>query len=158
MHLTDALGFSRFAIVGHSMSSLVALHLAQEHPDRVTRAVAITPPPPTGFGATDAMLEGARALALGDEAMQLAVLKQRFGQRLSPGFTAYKAMRFRATSDAIAASSYVAMFARDGLPDPTRRIARVRLGYASIKSPINGRTASVAMIAMRRIVCRRGRR
>ena len=38
--LADALGWTRFAVVGHSMSSLVALHLAQTHPDRIARAVA----------------------------------------------------------------------------------------------------------------------
>jgi 3-oxoadipate enol-lactonase len=123
MDLATALGLGRFAVVGHSMSSLVVLHLAQHHEDRIVRAIAVTPPPPTGFGASDAMLEGARALALGDDATQGEVLKARFGNRLSPGFTAFKAARFRATSDAQAASAYVAMFARDGLPEPTRRIA-----------------------------------
>jgi 3-oxoadipate enol-lactonase len=120
--LADTRGWQRFAVVGHSMSSLVALHLAQHHPDRITHAVAITPPPPTGFGADAAMLEGARALARGDDAMRASVLKQRFGDRLSPGWTAYKAARWRATSDPDAASAYVAMFASDGLPDPTARI------------------------------------
>jgi 3-oxoadipate enol-lactonase len=121
--LSDAHRWRRFAIIGHSMSSLVALHLAQHHSDRITHTVVITPPPPTGLGADDAMLEGARALARGDDAMRGAVLKQRFGNRLSPGFTAHKAARWRATSDPTAASAYVAMFARDGLPDPTARIA-----------------------------------
>ena len=120
--LADALRWKEIAIIGHSMSSLVALHLAQQHSDCITHAVAITPPPPAGFGADDATLEGARALARGDDTMRGAVLKQRFGNRLSPGWTAYKAARWRATSDEAAASAYVAMFARDGLPDPTTRI------------------------------------
>jgi 3-oxoadipate enol-lactonase len=34
--LADALGWTRFAVVGHSMSTLVALHLAQHHVDRVS--------------------------------------------------------------------------------------------------------------------------
>lgn len=122
IELADARGWKRFAVVGHSMSSLAALHLAQRHPDRITHTVVITPPPPAGFGADDARLEASRALALGDDAMREAVLKQRFGDRLSPGWTAYKAARWRATSDPIATSAYVAMFARDGLPDPTTRI------------------------------------
>lgn len=123
LELADARSFERFAVVGHSMSSLVALHLAQHHSDRVTRAIAITPPPPTGFGASDAMLEGTRALALGDDVTRDAALRQRFGNRLSPGFAMYKAARWRATSDPVAASAYVAMFARDGLPEPAVRIA-----------------------------------
>lgn len=123
IQLGGALRWNRFAVIGHSMSSLVALHLAQHRSDRIAQVVVITPPPPTGFGADDAMLEGARALALGDDAMRGAVLKQRFGNRLSPGWTLYKAARWRESSDPVAASAYVEMFARDGLPDPTARIA-----------------------------------
>jgi 3-oxoadipate enol-lactonase len=120
--LSDALGWKRLAIVGHSMSSLVALHLAQHQPDRIACAVVITPPPPAGFGADEARLEASRALALGDDWMRSTVLKERFGKRLSPGWATYKAARWRASSDAEAASAYVAMFARDGLPDPTARV------------------------------------
>ena len=49
--LADALGWVRFALVGHSTSALVALHLSQHHADRIERAVVLAPPPPTGFGA-----------------------------------------------------------------------------------------------------------
>jgi 3-oxoadipate enol-lactonase len=120
--LTKALGWPRFAVVGHSMSSLVALHLAQHHADRIERAVVLTPPPPTGFGADDAMLAASRAFALADDPTRLALLSQRFGSRLSPTWTTYKASRWRAGADPAAAAAYVAMFARDGLSDPTRRI------------------------------------
>jgi pimeloyl-ACP methyl ester carboxylesterase len=122
LDLADARGWTRFAILGHSMSSLIALHLAQQFSERITHAVVLTPPPPMGFGADDSRLEGSRALARGDDAMRLGALAERFGDRLSPGWTAYKAARWRASSDPAAASAYVAMFARDGLPDPTGRI------------------------------------
>ncbi len=121
--LADALGWARFAIVGHSMSALVALHLSQHHVDRIERAVVLAPPPPTGFGADDAMIAASHGTALADEATQWAVLSQRFGARLSTGWTNYKASRWRATADPKAAAAYVTMFARDGLPDPTARIA-----------------------------------
>lgn len=121
--LADALGWDRFSVVGHSMSSLVALHLAQRHADRIARVVVLTPPPPAGFGATDEQVAASRALALGDDATRAAALAQRFGDRLSPGWTAYKLARWRATSDPAAVAAYVAMFARDGLPDPTARIS-----------------------------------
>lgn len=121
--LVDALGWSRFAIVGHSMSTLVALHLAQRRPDRVERVVLLTPPPPAGFGADEAGLEAARSLALADEAAQLESLRQRFGARLSPGWVAFKAARWRATADPGAAAGYVAMFARDGLPDRSTKVS-----------------------------------
>lgn len=120
--LADALGWRQFAIVGHSMSALIALQLAQHHADRIVRAVVLTPPPPAGFGADDAMLSASRGLALADDSTRLAFLSQRFGARLSPGWTTYKAARWRASADPAAAASYVEMFARDGLPDPTARI------------------------------------
>lgn len=121
--LADALGMARFAIVGHSMSTLVALHLAQHHPDRIERAVVVTPPPPRGFGADAAGLEATRSLARADAASQLAMLQQRAGERLTPRWIAFKAERWRATADPAAAATYAAMFARDGLPDPTAKIA-----------------------------------
>ena len=143
IELADARGWKRFAIIGHSMSSLVALHLAQHHADRITRTVVITPPPPTGFGADDARLEASRALARGDDAMREAALRQRFGDRLSPGFTAYKAARWRATSDPTAASAYVAMFARDGLPDPAAHIASPVLAITGAHDTEPMRSAAV---------------
>ena len=121
--LADALSWARFAVVGHSMSTLVALHLAQKHAERIERVVVLTPPPPTGFGADDAQLASSRAVALADEATQLAYFTQRAGSRLSPAWTAFKAARWRATADPVAAAAYVAMYARDGLPDKAARIS-----------------------------------
>ena len=120
--LADALGWRRFAIVGHSMSSLVALHLAQHLPDRIDRAVVLTPPPPGGFGADDAMLDAMRAVGRGDDAKRMSSLRMRWGDRLSEGWMQFKAARWRASADPAAVAGYVAMFARAGLPDPTVRI------------------------------------
>jgi pimeloyl-ACP methyl ester carboxylesterase len=121
--LADASGWKRFAVVGHSMSSLVALQLTQRHPERIACTVVITPPPPAGFGVDDAALAHSRALALGDDATRLAFWQQRAGDRLSPGWIAYKVARWRATSEPEAVSAYVQMFARDGLPDRVTKIA-----------------------------------
>jgi 3-oxoadipate enol-lactonase len=120
--LTDALGWAKFSIVGHSMSALVALHLAQQRPARVERVVLLAPPPPGGFGVDEATLEGMRGLALADDEGRLRALEERFGQRLSPGWTRYKLARWRASADPRAVAGYAAMFARDGLPEPTRRV------------------------------------
>jgi pimeloyl-ACP methyl ester carboxylesterase len=120
--LADALSWSQFAVVGHSMSALIALHLAQHHADRISHVVVLTPPPPTGFEADDAALAASRGLALADDATRLSALSQRFDARLSPGWTSFKVSRWRTGADPTAAAAYVAMFARDGLPDPTTRI------------------------------------
>jgi pimeloyl-ACP methyl ester carboxylesterase len=122
--LTEALGWRRFAIVGHSMSCLVALHLAQHSPDRIERAVLLAPPPPAGFGADDATLEAMRGVARGDDARRMKALQARLGgDRLSEGWVRFKLDRWRARADPEAVAAYVAMFARRGLPDPAARVA-----------------------------------
>jgi 3-oxoadipate enol-lactonase len=120
--LAAALGWERFAVVGHSMSTLVAVHMAQHHADRVERVVLLTPPPPAGFGADHATVANGRALARSDHATRTAALTQRFGDRLSKEWAVYKAARWGATADPDAAAGYVTMFMRDGVPDPTARI------------------------------------
>ena len=119
--LADALQWARFAIVGHSMSTLVALHLAQHHASRVDRAVLLTPPPPAGFGVDDERLAAMQALARGDDAHRLRGLRVILGDRLAHGWLRFKADRWRAGADAEAVASYVPMFARRGLPHPTAR-------------------------------------
>lgn len=122
LQLADALGLSRFAVVGHSMSTLVALHLAQHHADRLRRAVVITPAPPAGFGADVPSLEPIHALARGDDELRHAWLRMRLGDSLSPGWVQFKLQRWRIAADPEAVAGYATMFARDGLPDPTARI------------------------------------
>jgi 3-oxoadipate enol-lactonase len=120
--LADALAWPRFAIVGHSMSTLVALDLAQHHAARVTRAVLLTPPPPSGFGADETTIEAARALARADDETRGRALSDRVGDRLSRGWTAHKVARWRAGADPEASAAYVSIFMRDGLPDREARV------------------------------------
>ncbi len=121
--LADALGHRRFAVVGHSMSSLVALHLAQHHPDRIARVVVLTPPPPAGFGADAATLAALQEIARGDDSRRMRRLKLMWGDRLSDRWMRFKAERWRVCAQPEAVAAYAAMFARDGLPDPTAKIA-----------------------------------
>jgi pimeloyl-ACP methyl ester carboxylesterase len=121
--LADGRGWERFAIVGHSMSSLVALHLAQQRPERIDRAVLLTPPPPRGFGADDATVEALRAVARSDDAKRFQALKRMWGDRLSDQWIRFKVARWRACAEPEAVAGYVALFARDGLPNPSARIA-----------------------------------
>ncbi len=121
--LADALGWDRFAVVGHSMSSLVALHLAQHAPERIERAVALTPPPPRGFGVDDATLAAMQAVATGDDARRRKMMQMMWGARLTDAWIAFKAARWRETSMPAAVAAFVPMFARDGMPDPTRAIS-----------------------------------
>jgi pimeloyl-ACP methyl ester carboxylesterase len=116
--LADALGWQRFAVVGHSMSTLVAVQLAQHHANRIERIVLLTPPPLAGFGADEAMITGAQTLARSDAAQRATIMAQRFGGRLAKGWAAFKAARWSASADNEAAAGYVTMYARDGVSDP----------------------------------------
>jgi pimeloyl-ACP methyl ester carboxylesterase len=120
--LASELGLSRFSIVGHSMSSLIALHLAQDGPHRIERAVVLTPVPPAGLGADAATLGAIQGLARSDDATRLGWLQSRFGGHVAAGFARAKIERWRASADPEAVADYAAMFARDGLPSPSAAI------------------------------------
>lgn len=118
----DALGWKSFTVVGHSMSSLIALHLAQAHSAKVERVVVISPPPPSGLGADSATIEFLQGVALGDRDQRIAGLDLMWGDRLSIGWNAYKAARWAETATPQAAADYVDMFARIGMPDPAGKV------------------------------------
>jgi pimeloyl-ACP methyl ester carboxylesterase len=75
LEVADALGWRRFAIIGHSMSSLVALHLVQHWPGRIEKAVLVTPPPPMGLGADESRLDYLRSIACGDDSKRIDWLR-----------------------------------------------------------------------------------
>lgn len=120
--LADALHLKRFAIVGHSMSSLVALHLGQRHPERIERVVVITPPPPQGQGADEAAVAQLEGLARAEDLTRQLTLRLFWGDRLGDRWIVTKADNWRRAADPEAVAGYAAMFARDGLPDLTTRL------------------------------------
>ncbi|MET0387875.1 MAG: alpha/beta hydrolase [Polyangiales bacterium] len=121
--LADALEVTRFTIVGHSMSTLVAVYMAQRHPERIERVVLLTPAPPSGFGADDETLQGVWRLARGDDDLRRGWLQKRFGERLSRGWVGHKLARWRAAADPEAVAGYATMYALRGVPEPTKRIS-----------------------------------
>jgi 3-oxoadipate enol-lactonase len=123
LELADARGWRRFAVMGHSMSTLVALHLAQHTPERIERAVVLTPPPPTGFGADDATLAALVGLARAGDEVRVEAWQTRYGSRLSEGWARFKAERWSATSNREAVARYAPMFARRGLPDHSAKVS-----------------------------------
>jgi pimeloyl-ACP methyl ester carboxylesterase len=137
--LANALGWSRFCVVGHSMSTYVAMHLGQHAPECVERVVLITPGPPGGFGADDAWLANAQA-STRDDTKRAETVRARFAERLSQGWAEYKCRRWLETSDAAAAASYIAIYARDGLSTPE----------VPIRSPVLAITGEEDAPAMRR--------
>jgi len=123
LSLADSLDWKRFAIVGHSMSTLVALHLAQEHPHRIDHTALLAPVPSTGLGVDDATLAFLQGMGSGTDAQRLDGLRATWGDRLSEQWLQFKAQRWRAVATPEASAAYAKMFARDGLPNPNARVA-----------------------------------
>ena len=117
LELADHLGWRSFSVVGHSMSTLVALQLAQQQAERVERVVLVTPPPPAGLGYAEQTLAAVRSIALADDARRIKMIGAMLGDRLGAGWVRFKADRWRATADPEAAAAYVSMFGARGLPD-----------------------------------------
>jgi pimeloyl-ACP methyl ester carboxylesterase len=82
LDVADGLGWSRFAVVGHSMSTIVALHLGQIAATRIGRVVLTTPPPPSGFGYDEATHAALREVALGEDGRRARALGVMLGERL----------------------------------------------------------------------------
>jgi 3-oxoadipate enol-lactonase len=116
--LADHLGWRKFSIVGHSMSTLIAMHLAQHHAHLIERVVVLAPVPPAGLGTDKITLEAVRKIASSHDKRRIEVLAQRWGNRLSKGWVKFKAARWRSTSIPDAVADYTRMFGGDGLPDP----------------------------------------
>ncbi len=120
--LADHHGWTRFTIVGHSMSTLVATHLAQTHPTRIERVVLVTPPPPTGFGYDDATHARLKEVALGDDARRTKALEVMVGDRLGAEWLRFKVKRWGETADREAVAAFIAMFGVRGLPDTQTKV------------------------------------
>jgi pimeloyl-ACP methyl ester carboxylesterase len=122
LSLADALGWRQFSLIGHSMSTLITLHLAQHAPERVTRAIVLTPAPPRGLELPEEAIRFMENGAAADDETRLSILRERWGNRLSSGWIKFKAKRWRETSDTASVVRYIRLYAQHGLPDPTRRI------------------------------------
>ena len=140
--MARAAQWKRFAIVGHSMSSLVALHLGQ-HSELVDRVIVLTPAPPRGFGVDDARLAAMRALAQGNATEQLAWLRSRSGDELSEGWLRLKVARWRASAAPDVVAAYASMFAQRGLPHPEAPVKKPVLAVTGEKDVDVMRTAQV---------------
>lgn len=114
VELQDHLGWGPVSLISHSMSCLVALRLAQQK-QRVRQLVLVTPPPPGGFDADEEALESMRAIAFGSDAARSVRLQQRWGNRLSVGWTRFKTDHWRATSAPDAVAAYSEMFGVQGI-------------------------------------------
>jgi len=108
--IADKLGWTRFSLIGHSMSGLAVQRIAQLVPERIARIVAITPVSPAGMGLPEAAVDQFRALAFADDDRRLAALGPMWGARLSETWIRFKLRRWRETVSPAAAAKFVEMW------------------------------------------------
>ena len=108
--LADALGWERFHLVGHSMSTVVAQHLALRSPDRIEALALITPVSPRGMGAPDDVVAWLEQVG-GDEAAREGALGARFAERYAAAWGRFKLRRWAESARPDAVRGYVRLFA-----------------------------------------------
>ncbi len=118
--LATHLGWSRFHLIGHSMSSLVAQQVAATAPERVASLVLLTPVAPTGMGAPEARVGYLETMTM-DDTMRREALARQWGERVSQRWLEVKLRRWSEAALPHASRGYVRMFATtavSGTPRP----------------------------------------
>lgn len=119
LFLADTLGWSKFHIIGHSMTGMAVQRVAVNAPGRVLSMLATTPVSAGGLQTdsdTRAFLEGA---ATKPEITSSAVLALT-GKRLSSDWVAFKTDRAFTTSTKEARLKYLDMFDRENFSDAVK--------------------------------------
>lgn len=120
--LADRLGWARFSLVGHSMSTVVIQRLAQVAPERIERLVAVTPVSPTGLGCDRPTVELFQAIALADDGKRHAMLAPLWGSRLSEEWKELKLRRWRENVEPQAAAKYVELWGCTDVSNGAREV------------------------------------
>ncbi len=107
--LMSSQGHSRFHVVGHSMSGMIAQYLAVIAPERVKSVVVISPVPASGFKTDEAGLKRLAAVIDDDEAARAAI-DARTGKRYSRAWRDRKLALARQAATRPAMIGYLAMF------------------------------------------------
>lgn len=122
LRFADSLGWDRFHIVGHSMSSLVAQNVVATAPDRVERMALLTPLSPGGLAVGSEVVRALETMG-SDPSAREAGLAAQWGDRNGKGWMKHKLERWRTSATPAAASGYVKLFCSSAfeMPVQTRR-------------------------------------
>ncbi len=107
--LADTLGWQQFAVVGHSMSGMVAQRVSLDARERVRSVVAVTPVPASGVpldAQSQAMFESTST----SDAAWIAVAKMMTGERLPQRWYERELAHFRASVEPAAYLRFLAMW------------------------------------------------
>jgi pimeloyl-ACP methyl ester carboxylesterase len=112
--VADHLGWSRFHLISHSMSTVVAQRLARSSPARLA-SVTLTAPVTPGTHHPDSIVDFLHEVGR-DPSRRRDALAAQSSARLSPRWLDWKLERWAACSEAQAVATYVDLFARADLP------------------------------------------
>ncbi|HZR73518.1 alpha/beta fold hydrolase, partial [Bradyrhizobium sp.] len=122
LRTADRLGLTRFHLIGHSMSGLVAQRVALAGASRIQSVTLFSPVPPTAFHADEAALKALNAVIDEDEAAARAITA-RTSNRYGAGWLQRKLKIARDAATTEAARGYLAMFTTPIADDPHRLAA-----------------------------------
>jgi pimeloyl-ACP methyl ester carboxylesterase len=109
--LADSLGWSKFSLVGHSMTGMVAQRAMVDIPDRLLSVVATTPVPASGLALDDDTFNFFVSMASDDEAFKQG-MHALTSARYADDWTGFKLRRNRATVATEAMVAYAHMWAK----------------------------------------------
>jgi pimeloyl-ACP methyl ester carboxylesterase len=109
--LADSLGWSKFSLIGHSMTGMVAQRPMVDIPDRLISVVATTPVPASGLGLDDDTFSFFVSMASDDEAFKQG-MHALTSARYAEGWVDFKLARNRAAVETEAMVAYAHMWAK----------------------------------------------
>ncbi|MBC9879807.1 alpha/beta hydrolase [Bradyrhizobium sp. INPA01-394B] len=118
LRTADELAITRFHLIGHSMSGLVAQKIALQAGDRIRGVTLFSPVPPTGFRADEAALKALNAVIDADEAAGRAITA-RTSSRYGAGWLRRKLAIAREASTVEAKRGYLTMFTTSAITGET---------------------------------------
>ena len=122
LRTVDRLGLSRFHLVGHSMSGLVAQKVALAGASRIQSVTLFSPVPPTGFHADEAAMKALNAVIDENEAAAHAI-NARTSNRYGAGWMQRKLKIARDAATIEAMRGYLTMFTTQAITDDTHGLA-----------------------------------
>lgn len=122
LRTADQLAISRFHLVGHSMSGLVAQQIALAAAARIQSVTLFSPVPPTGFHADEAAMKALNAVIEDDEAAGRAITA-RTSNRYGAGWLQRKLKIARDAATVDAMRGYLKMFTSSSITNDTRGLS-----------------------------------
>lgn len=122
LRLAEQSQISRFHLIGHSMSGLIAQEVALQVPSRIQSVTLFSPVPPTGFHADEAAMRALNAVIDEDEAASRAI-NSRVSNRYGSGWLQRKLGIARSAATSEAMRGYLKMFTTSAITNPGRLAA-----------------------------------